>query len=132
MVSALSIGKLAAAAGVGVETIRYYQRRGLLAVPPKPLGGQRRYPEDAIKRVRFIRRAQALGFTLDEIASLLTLDRARACAPTRALAAHKREVLRQKIDDLAALDAALGNLIRRCDGPHRETKCPIIETLARE
>ncbi|MGH8155827.1 MAG: MerR family transcriptional regulator [Rhodanobacteraceae bacterium] len=132
MVSALSIGKLAAAAGVGVETIRYYQRRGLLAVPPKPLGGQRRYPEDAIKRVRFIRRAQALGFTLDEIASLLTLDRARACAPTRALAAHKREVLRQKIADLAALDAALGDLIRRCDGPHRETKCPIIETLARE
>lgn len=132
MDSAVPIGKLAAAAGVGVETIRYYQRRGLLAVPTRPLGGQRRYPEAAIKRVRFIRRAQALGLTLEEIASLLTLDRARACAPTRALAAHKREVLRRKIADLTALDAALADLIRRCDGPHRATKCPIIETLARE
>lgn len=128
--AALSIGKLAAAAGVNVETIRYYQRRGLLALPARPLGGQRRYSGDAAKRVRFIKRAQALGFTLDEIATLLSLDRARACTPTRALAAHKRDVLPQKIADLTALDAALADLIRRCDGPHRATNCPIIETLA--
>lgn len=131
MGAALSIGKLAAAAGVNVETIRYYQRRGLLALPAKPLGGQRRYREATVKQVRFIKRAQALGFTLDEVATLLSLDRARACAPTRALAAHKRAVLQEKIADLTALDAALDDLIRRCDGPHRATRCPIIETLAR-
>lgn len=128
----LSIGRLAQAAGVGIETIRYYQRRGLLTVPPRPLGGQRRYPDNAIKRVRFIKRAQALGFTLDEIAALLALDRARACAPTRALAARKRAVLEHKIADLTALHAALGDLIRQCDTRCGEAKCPIIETLVRD
>lgn len=132
MVPLLSIGKLAHAAGVNVETIRYYQRRGLLTVPPKPLGGQRRYPEEAVKRVRFIRRAQALGFTLDEIASLLSLDRARACAPTRALAAHKLTQLEDKIADLTALHTALDELIHQCDTRSGKTKCPIMETLIRD
>jgi hypothetical protein len=75
----LTIGKLAAAAGVNIETIRYYQRRGLLDEPPKPFGGQRRYPLAMAKRVRFIKRAQALGFTLSEIGALLRLDAACAC-----------------------------------------------------
>lgn len=132
MASFLSIGKLAQAAGVHVETVRYYQRRGLLSVPPRPLGGQRRYPIDAAKRVRFIKRAQALGFTLDEVAALLALDRARACAPTRAMAAHKRALLKHKIADLTALHAALGELIDRCDTRHGYTRCPIIETLAHD
>lgn len=132
MASSLSIGKLAQAAGVNVETIRYYQRRGLLAIPPKPLGGQRRYPRDAVKRVRFIKRAQALGFTLDEIATLLPLDRARACAPTRVLAEHKRVLLEHKIADLTALHAALGDLIRQCDIDRGKAGCPIIETLVRD
>jgi MerR family mercuric resistance operon transcriptional regulator len=132
MNSSLAIGKLAQAAGVNVETIRYYQRRGLLAVPPKPLGGQRRYPDADVKRVRFIKRAQGLGFTLDEVGALLSLDRAHACAPTRALAAHKRALLEDKIADLTALHAALGKLIRQCDHRHGKTRCPIIETLARD
>ncbi|TAN03606.1 MAG: MerR family transcriptional regulator [Rhodanobacteraceae bacterium] len=132
MASTLSIGRLAQAAGVNVETIRYYQRRGLLAVPPKPLGGQRRYPEDAVKCVRFIKRAQALGFTLDEAGALLKLDRARACAPTRALAARKRALLDRKIADLAALRGALDDLIRQCATRRGRTGCPIIETLTRD
>jgi MerR family mercuric resistance operon transcriptional regulator len=132
MSASLSIGKLARAAGVNVETIRYYQRRGLLAQPPKPLGGQRRYPTETARRVRFIKRAQALGFTLDEIGTLLALDRARACAPTRTLAEHKRALLEHKIADLTALHVALEELIQQCDTHRGETKCPIIETLARD
>lgn len=132
MASFLSIGRLAQAAGVNVETIRYYQRRGLLAVPPKPLGGQRRYPGDAVKRVRFIKRAQALGFTLDEAGALLKLDRARACAPTQSLATRKRASLDRKIADLTALRGALDNLIRQCETRRSTARCPIIETLSRE
>lgn len=131
MASSFSIGKLAEAAGVNVETIRYYQRRCLLTVPPKPLGGQRRYPADAIKRVRFIKRAQALGFTLEEVGTLLTLDGALACAPTRALAVRKRTLVEGRIADLTALHAALGKLIRQCDTRRGNTRCPIIETLER-
>ena len=132
MALSLSIGKLAQAAGVNVETIRYYQRRGLLARPPRPLGGQRRYREADAQRVRFIKRAQALGFMLDEIASLLSLDRAHACGPTRALAERHRLMLEHKIADLTALHAALDELIRQCDTRHGATGCPIIETLARD
>lgn len=83
MATELTIGKLADAAGVNVETIRYYQRRGLLDEPAKPLGGHRRYPVDMVKRLRFIKRAQALGFTLSEVGGLLTLDESCACAETR-------------------------------------------------
>ena len=132
MATSLSIGKLAQAAGVNVETIRYYQRRGLLTEPPKPLGGQRHYPIDTVKRVRFIKRAQALGFTLEEVGALLALDRARACTPTRALAAHKQVLLEGKIADLTALHAALGMLIQECDNHRGATACPIVETLTRD
>lgn len=132
MAASYSIGKLAQAAGVNVETIRYYERRGLLAKPPKPFNGQRRYPEDAGKRVRFIKRAQALGFTLDEVMVLLTLEGARVCAETRELARHKQELLEHKLADLSALHAALGTLIRQCDRSRGKTKCPIIETLAHD
>lgn len=132
MATSLSIGKLAVAAGVHVETIRYYQRRGLLAQPPKPLGGQRRYSADAARRIRFIKRAQTLGFTLEEIATLLTLDRARACAPTRALAERHRALLAGKIADLTALHAALGRLIDACNAHPGTARCPIIETFARD
>jgi MerR family mercuric resistance operon transcriptional regulator len=89
MQRAMTIGRLAETAGVGVETIRYYQRRGLLDEPRKPFRGHRHYPADMAKHVRFIKRAQALGFTLEEIASLLRLDGADCCSDTRELAAHK-------------------------------------------
>lgn len=128
----LTIGKLAEAAGVNIETIRYYQRRGLLDEPPKPLGGHRRYAPEQARRVRFIKRAQALGFTLDEIAALLTLDAACACADTRALAARKLSLIEQKMADLAAMSQALGSLVQQCDAGDGHASCPIIDVLERE
>jgi MerR family mercuric resistance operon transcriptional regulator len=128
----LTIGKLAAAAGVTIETIRYYQRRGLLDEPPKPFGGQRRYPLDMVKRVRFIKRAQALGFTLSEIGALLGLNEACACAETRDLAVRKLASIEQKMADLAAMRHALGDLVEQCDSGDGGAVCPIINVLARE
>jgi MerR family mercuric resistance operon transcriptional regulator len=96
MTSELTIGRLADEAGVNVETIRYYQRRGLMAEPDKPASGHRRYGPAAIKRVRFIKRAQVLGFTLEEVASMLELDEACACAETRELAGHKLQVYSER------------------------------------
>lgn len=128
----LTIGKLAEAARVNIETIRYYQRRGLLDEPPKPLGGHRRYAPEQARRVRFIKRAQALGFTLDEIAAILTLDAACACADTRALAMRKLSLIEQKMADLAAMQQALGSLVQQCDAGNGHASCPIIDVLERE
>jgi len=126
----LTIGRLAAEAGVNVETIRYYQRRGLVPEPDKPINGQRRYAGDAVRRVRFIKRAQVLGFTLEEIGSLLELDEAHACAETRELAAHKLEVIESKLADLKAMRKALTALLRECDTGAAKGACPIIHALA--
>lgn len=128
----LTIGKLADAAGVNIETIRYYQRRGLLDEPPKPLGGHRRYSADQAKRVRFIKRAQALGFTLDEVGALLTLHSACACSETRALASRKMDLVKRKIADLSAMQQVLGGLIRQCDAGSGGADCPIIDVLAKD
>ena len=131
MAAELTIGKLAQRAAVNVETIRYYQRRGLLDEPEKPQGGHRRYPADAAKRVRFIKRAQALGFTLDEVTGLLRLDDVRACAKTRDLAARKLVLIEQKLTDLAAMRKALTRLVRACDTGNGAA-CPIIHILAQD
>ena len=128
----LTIGKLAEAAGVNIETIRYYQRRGLLDEPPKPMGGHRRYAPEQAKRVRFIKRAQALGFTLDEVGALLTLDSACACTETRGLAARKLSLIEKKMADLAALHQVLGGLVKQCDAVRSSAACPIIDVLVRE
>lgn len=128
----LTIGKLAEAAGVNIETIRYYQRRGLLDEPPKPLSGHRRYEPEQAKRVRFIKRAQALGFTLDEVGALLTLDAACACMETRALASRKLALIEKKMADLAAMRHALSGLVKQCDAGDGSAACPIINMLARE
>lgn len=132
MAAELTIGKLAEAAGVNIETIRYYQRRGLLDEPIKPLGGHRRYSGDAAKRVRFIKRAQALGFTLAEVGGLLTLDAACACTETRALAARKLELIEQKMADLAVMHRVLGGLVEQCDAGSGGADCPIVDVLAGE
>lgn len=126
----LSIGQLAAEAGVSVETIRYYQRRGLLELPPKPRSGQRRYSPAFRQKVRFIRRAQALGFTLEDIGSLLTLDRANACAETRDMASRKLQLIEDKLGDLATMRDALRELVRQCEAGATQAECPIIRTLA--
>lgn len=130
MATDLTIGKLADAAGVSVETIRYYQRRGLLDEPAKPLGGHRRYPDEMVKRLRFIKRAQALGFTLTEVGGLLTLDASCTCAETRALAERKLALIEQKMVDLAAMQHVLGDLVQQCDAGDGGAICPIIEVLA--
>lgn len=129
---ARTIGKLAGEAGVNVETIRYYQRRGLLDEPAKPLGGHRRYSAEQAKRLRFIKRAQALGFTLAEVGGLLTLDEACACSETRALAVRKLAMIEQKMADLAALRQVLDGLVQQCGAGGGGADCPIIDVLVRE
>ncbi|SEJ49123.1 MerR family transcriptional regulator, mercuric resistance operon regulatory protein [Pseudomonas linyingensis] len=131
MTAKLTISKLAEAAGVSIETIRYYQRRSLLDEPPKPLGGQRRYSVEQAKRVRFIKRAQALGFLLDEVGALLTLETS-SCSDTRALAVRKLILIEQKMADLAAMHQALGNLVQQCDAGDGDAACPIIDVLERD
>jgi MerR family mercuric resistance operon transcriptional regulator len=125
----MTIGALARDAGVNVETVRYYQRRKLLGVPARPTGGVRRYGEDALARIGFIRRAQDLGFTLEEIAALLRLERFSACGPARALAAKKLAVVDARLRDLARLKSVLEELIARCDSGAARG-CAIIESLA--
>ena len=126
----LTIGTLAERGGANVETIRYYQRRGLLQEPVKPRGGFRHYPLDTANRVRFIKRAQALGFTLEEIAGLLALDQKKACLETRGIAAHKLELIEQKIADLVKMKRALSRLLRACDLSSAGAPCPIIHLLS--
>lgn len=126
----LTIGRLAQQSGVHVETIRYYQRKGLLKEPEKPRSGFRSYPADAVRHVRFIKRAQALGFTLKEIRHLLALEETRACAETQALATQKLAVLEEKLADMLRLRKALTRLVRACEATPDDTSCPIIHLLA--
>ena len=132
MASELTIGRVAKLAGVNVETIRYYQRRRLIAEPDKPHMGYRRYPPDSVKHIRFIKRAQALGFTLEEISELLRLEEARACAETRALASHKIRLIDQKLTGLAAMRKALASLVQQCDRKQPAKGCPIIQVLEQD
>ena len=128
----LPIGALAQAAGVNVETIRYYQRRGLLAEPEKPVGGHRRYAASAGKRVMFIKRAQELGFSLEEVKALLRLEDGQSCGETRALAEHKLAIIEERLADLNRMRRLLKNLIAECATGKRPRSCPIIATLSGE
>lgn len=123
-----TIGQLARSAGVNVETVRYYQRVGLIQVPARPLGSVRRYPQEAVARIRFIKRAQRLGFRLQDIAELLELGEAH-CADVREKAQAKRAQIDAQIHDLSAMREALDRLIERCRAGHNEARCPIIESL---
>lgn len=124
-----TIARLAAAAGVHVETIRYYQRLKLAPEPPRPVGGIRRYGEADADRLRFIKRAQAMGFTLEEIRSLITLQARRSCRATRDLAATKLRMVDARIRDLRHLRRELAGLIAECDANTQDTKCPVIQRL---
>jgi len=126
----LSIGRLAKTADVNVETIRYYQRRGLLDEPSKPLGGHRRYSLAAAARVRFIKRAQQLGFTLEEIKELMLLEDGQSCREARMLAERKLELIDTRIADLARMRRSLRGLIAQCAEGKRPRSCPIIATLS--
>jgi MerR family transcriptional regulator, mercuric resistance operon regulatory protein len=124
----LTIGRVAAAAGVSVETIRYYQRSGLLEEPAKPPGGYRGYPAEMVKRIRFIKRAQTLGFTLHDVAGLLRLNDAEACAKTREVAARKLALIERKLSELANIRDSLAKLVGQCER-NQGSACPIIEVL---
>ena len=126
----LTIGRLARAAGVNVESVRYYQRRGLVAEPERPLNSVRRYSEDSVKRIRFIKRAQDLGFTLAEIANLLALEDGRSCRETRELAGRKLAIVESRLMDLNRLRKTLRELIARCDTSRGTVSCPIIGVLS--
>lgn len=125
-----TIGAVAKACGVHVETVRYHQRRGLLDEPRRPSGGVRRYGEMTIRRLRFIRRAQALGFTLDEIAEQLRLERTPDCGRARKLASARLADVAAKLADLERMRAALAALLKACAAGRNPRSCPIVESLA--
>ena len=125
----LTIGVFARTAGVNVETIRFYQRKGLLPEPDKPYCSIRRYGETDVTRVRFVKSAQRLGFSLDEIAELLRLDDGTHCEEASSLAEHKLQDVREKMTDLARLEAVLAGLVRACRNRKRNVACPLIASL---
>ena len=127
----MTIGQLAAAAGVNVETVRYYQRRELLAAPERPSGGIGRYPPDALTRLRFIKRSQSLGFSLDDVQALLSLDDGQACTSARKLGERKLADVRHRIQTLQALESALQTLVAECSTSKRKVSCPLIDALMR-
>jgi len=125
----LTIGFLAKAAEVNVETIRYYQRVGLLTEPNKPAQGYRVYPDECLKRLRFIKRAQQLGFSLAEITELLEMGDGQ-CADVRHRAEAKREQIDKQINDLKNLRNTLDELINSCQNDSDASHCAIVETLS--
>lgn len=130
----LTRGQLARAADVGIETIRFYEREGLLAEPPRRRSGYRQYPPEAVARVRFIRRGKELGFTLHEISELLELrvDPDKSCSDVRALAKAKIADVEEKMADLDRIKSALQKLARRCRGKGPTSECPILDAIEGE
>lgn len=127
----LTIGHIARSAGVNIETVRYYQRRGLVSLPPKRARGFRYYTLATASRVRFIKRAQALGMSLKEVQRLLKLDAKGACTENRSLAVAKLALVEKKLLDLVKIRDVLQGLVAACDQPHGAS-CPIIEQLENE
>jgi MerR family transcriptional regulator, mercuric resistance operon regulatory protein len=129
MPQSYTIARLAAAAGVHVETVRYYQRRKLVSEPARPARGVRRYTEADAEQLRFIKRAQGMGFTLTEISNLLRLRDRGSCRATRELAAAKLQSLDRRIGELRELRSELARLVADCDANAVEASCPVIERL---
>jgi Hg(II)-responsive transcriptional regulator len=129
----LMIGQVASQSGVAVETIRFYERQGLLEPPERRASGYRQYDEDVVTRIRFIRRAKELGFSLTEIDELLKLrvDSADACAETKRLVVGRIEQIDDKIRDLQRVRNALSDMTAACDENGSGGECPILDALAR-
>lgn len=125
----MRISQLAKDAGVGVETVRYYQRIGLLQTPARPLGGIRTYRQSDVDRLRFIRRAQQLGLSLDDVAGMLQLS-SRDCADAQAIAYRKLALVREKLVDLARVERALVQVLDRCRTRAPNDDCPVIAALS--
>lgn len=134
--ASLTIGKVARLAEIGVETVRFYEREGLIEEPPRRESGYRQYPEETIQRLRFIRRAKELGFTLREIRELLELrvdlPSAAACDAVRKLAEEKIADVRRKIVTLQRMEAVLVRLAESCRTRAITASCPILEVLQEE
>lgn len=132
--STLKTGELAKQAGVNVETLRFYEREGLLPEPPRRVSGYREYPSDTVQRIRFIQRAKELGFTLREIKGLLELrvDPETTCAEVREQARQKITDVKRKISDLERIERALNKLMNSCRGSGPIDDCPILKHLEKE
>ncbi len=128
----LTIGAFAKAAGVHVETIRFYQRKGLLPEPAKPPGSIRRYGKTDVIRVRFVKMAQRLGFSLVEIAELLQLEDGTHCKEASLLAERKLADVRARLTDLQKMETTLSELVRSCHIQNSASSCPLITTLQTE
>lgn len=128
----MTIGQLATVSGAHVETIRYYQRQGLMPTPKRPYGSIRRYGTAEVKRLRFIKRAQTLGFSLEEVGLLLRLSSGDYCLETQALAEQKLALVQTKLDDLLAIESALKSLVSACRKGRSGCGCPIIDRLIRD
>ena len=126
-----TIGELARSAGVNVETIRYYQRIGLLPSPQRPARGIRRYGSDDLARVRFVKAAQRLGFALGEVALLLKLQDGTHCSEARGIAERKLGDVRGKLADLGRIEAVLAKLVAACRTRRGNISCPLIDSLLR-
>ena len=124
-----TIGALAETAGVNVETIRFYQRKGLMPEPEKPYGSIRRYGAAELSRVRFIKSAQRLGFSLEEVGELLKLEDGARCSEARQLAEQKLVDVRQKLSDLQRIESVLAGLVARCSAVRGRVNCPLIASL---
>ena len=127
----LTMGALAEAAGVGRETVRFYERKGLLPEPPRTASGYRHYPLESVERLQFIRRAQGLGFTLQEIADLLALrvDEVAACGAVEVRAREKLISVADKLTELRRMKKALERLVDACRSRKPTSDCPILEEL---
>lgn len=125
----LTIGAFARAAGVNVETIRFYQRKGLLQEPGRPVGSIRRYGEEDVARVRFVKSAQRLGFSLDEVGQLLKLEDGTHCGEAAELATLRLSDVRAKLGDLARIEAVLSQLVNECRAQRGTVSCPLIASL---
>jgi MerR family mercuric resistance operon transcriptional regulator len=128
----LTIGALAAASGVAVETIRYYQREGLVAEPKRPPGGIRRYGEADVARLKFVKSAQRLGFALADVAELLRLDDGGGCSVVRGKAQAKLDEVRGRLADLRRMELALTELVERCAVSRGTVRCPLIASLTED
>lgn len=127
--SSLTIGQLARRAGLPIDTIRYYERNRLIAEPPRRPSGYRQYPEETLQRLRFIRRAKALGFTLEEIAELLALSSQRNVAAVKRTAQQKLADVERRLTELSRIRDGLAKLVRACPGHGRTERCPILTAL---
>ena len=125
----LTIGDVADAAGVGIETIRYYERRGLVPQPGKAAGAYRRYGAGHVDRIRFIKRAQALGFSLEEIETLLALEDGTDRRSIRRIATTRLEETRRRIADLRRIEGVLAHLLHECEAHAKAHHCPIIAAI---